>query len=72
MANLVSRGGSCRSEDRVLGPFFSPKVKQVALTDPMPEPLSQEDQELVRKKLERRQEILDLLSELGSKRPRPA
>jgi hypothetical protein len=34
-----------------------------------PEPLSLDDQEKVYRKLERRQEILDLLSELQKKRP---
>jgi hypothetical protein len=41
------------------GPEFS---------DHPPEPLSLDDQEKVYRKLERRQEILDLLSEWGSKR----
>ena len=40
-----------------------------AFSDNPPEPLSLDDQEKVYRKLERRQEILDLLGELQKKRP---
>ena len=68
--DIVMKSGRSRyeAEDIAIEVLLAPADGR-AFSDNPPEPLSLDDQEKVYRKLERRQEILDLLGELQKKRP---
>jgi hypothetical protein len=68
--DILMKSGRSRyeAEDIAIEVLLAPADGR-AFSDNPPEPLSLDDQEKIYRKLERRQEILDLLGELPKKRP---
>ena len=68
--DILMKSGRSRyeAEDIAIEVLLAPADGRASSDNP-PEPLSLDNQEKVYRKLERRQEILDLLGELPKKRP---